>query len=75
MQTQRWIARLLYAGGWLVLGGLVFAALWGLLTLTGDAAGATAARLATLLLGVLSGLVVLGLVVLLAYDRLADKIE
>jgi hypothetical protein len=63
----------LLAGGALTFALLLVGVLWSLLALVGDAAGASGAKRATLLLAVGWCLNFVTLVVLLAADRLNDQ--
>jgi len=70
---HRWIWRGLLVGGCLVFVLVVSAALWGLLALMGDGAGAAGARGVTLAAALGCAFDVAGLVALLAWDRVHDK--
>ena len=70
---QRWIWRGLIAGGCLVFILSVAAALWGILALVGDGAGAAGARGVTLAAALCAAFDVGALVALLAWDRVQDK--
>jgi hypothetical protein len=70
---HRWIWRGLVAGGCLAFAIIVSAALWGVLSLAGDRAGAAGARGVTLVAALAAALDLAALVALLAWDRIADK--
>jgi hypothetical protein len=70
---DRWICRGLVTGGCLVFVLAVSAALWGILSLVGDGAGAAGARGVTITAAFLAAFDVAALVALLAWDRVSGK--
>jgi hypothetical protein len=69
----RWIWRALLSTAALSLVVLVSAALWGLLVLFGDLAGAAGARGVAIVASILWGAAFVTIVALLAWERVTDK--